>query len=53
MQIETKLKYDSMKWMSEQIKHVGRGAWLAPLVEHVTLHFRVVGSSPMLGAEIT
>ena len=29
------------------------GAWLAQLVEHVTLDLRVVNSSPMLGIEIT
>ena len=30
-----------------------RGTWLAQLVEHVTFDLRVVGSSPMLGVEIT
>ena len=30
-----------------------RGAWLAQLVECVTLDLRVVSSSPMLGVEIT
>ena len=29
------------------------GAWLAQSVEHVTLDLEVVGSSPMLGVEIT
>ena len=31
----------------------GLGAWLAQLVEHVTLELWVVSSSPMLGVEIT
>ena len=30
-----------------------RGAWLAQLVEHVTLDLQVVNSSPMLNIELT
>lgn len=30
-----------------------RGIWLAQSVEHATLDLRVVGSSPVLGVEIT
>ena len=29
------------------------GAWLAPLVEHVTADLRVASSSPTVGVEIT
>ena len=32
-----------------KLKH--KGAWLAQSVEHVTLDFRVVSSSPTLGVE--
>ena len=31
----------------------GWAAWLAQLVEHVTLDLGVVSSSPMLGVEVT
>ena len=34
-------------------KHSNMGAWLAQLVEHVTLDLRVVSSSPTLGLELT
>ena len=30
-----------------------KAAWLAQLVEHVTLDVKVVGLNPMLGVEIT
>lgn len=30
-----------------------RGAWLAQLVEHLTLELRILSSSPMLGVEPT
>ena len=33
--------------------HINRGTWLAQSVEHATLDFSVVSSSPALGAEIT
>ena len=33
--------------------HINRGTWLAQLVEHATLDFGVVSSSPALCAEIT
>ena len=38
------------------VRHFKRsrwGAWLAQLVEHVTLDLGVVSSSPMLGGEMT
>ena len=40
----------------KNITHVNNishsGAWVAQLVEHATLDLGVMGSSPMLGAEI-
>ena len=32
---------------------VARGTWLVQSMKHATLDLRVVGSSPMLGVEIT
>lgn len=36
-----------------EIEASSRGAWLAQLVEQVTLDLGVMGLSPMLGAEMT
>ena len=35
------------------LKAMSWGTWLVQLVEHMTLDFRVVSPSPMLGVELT
>lgn len=40
---------DSLEYGQEGSKP--RGPWLAQLMEHATLHLRVVGLSPRLGVE--